>query len=168
MTTQQLHQLGESHRAEFQSFALQLTKDEERAKDLLQDAIYLAIKHRAGFQPGTNFRAWVKTIIRNSFLTAYRRSSRRSGLIAKDRPSQGWLSAGHVANRAESTLGAEEIMTRIERLPRIYREAFLLQFRGVKHKDIARRMGVPVGTIKSRVHTARRILSEQLSDYRID
>ncbi|MEL7163450.1 MAG: RNA polymerase sigma factor [Bacteroidota bacterium] len=163
MSIEEVKQLGQQHRSEFRALALTLTRDEERAKDLLQDAIYQILKHKDSFRPGTNFVAWVKTIIRNTFLSGYRRQQRRRTLVERDQPTGQWLGERTVDNSAESALGTEEIMDLIEQLPARYRQAFLLHYQGIKYREIALRTGVPIGTAKSRVHTARVQLRQWLT-----
>ena len=155
MTISQISNLGDRHRAELTGFALHLTQDAHQAQDLLQEAAYLAIKYRDSYRPGTNFLGWGKTIIRNTFISGYRRVKRRAGLLDRNHPTQTWISATAVSNEAESNLATQEIMATIHALPTVYRIPFLLHYRGVKYQDISRRLGIPVGTAKSRVHTAR-------------
>ena len=145
----------QTHYPEFRAFALHLTRDEERARDLLQDTIYLVLKNWRTFQEGSNFRAWVKTILRNVFLSGYRRVQRRADLINRDQPQSDWFGDAVAKNPVEGQLGADEIMGLIERLPNVNRRAFLLHYRGYRYHEIARMTGAPVGTAKSRVHSAR-------------
>lgn len=91
MTIEEIKYLGQSHQSEFRSLALTLTRDEDRARDLLQEAIYLVLKNRNSFRPGSNYVAWVKTIIRNTFISEYRRGKRRRELLDRDQPATGWL-----------------------------------------------------------------------------
>jgi RNA polymerase sigma-70 factor (ECF subfamily) len=142
--------------------ALSLTRDEEEAKDLLQEAIYLIIKHRSSYQSDANFVGWVMTVIRNTFKSNYRKEKRRAQLLDRDMPDGVWLGVRTTINPAPGALGAEEIMVMVNALPKIYREAFLLFYQGLKYKEIAVRTAVPIGTAKSRVFTARKILQEGL------
>jgi len=162
LTTTELQLLGQRHLPEFRAFALRLTADRDRAEDLIQDTLYLALKYRTSFQIGSNFRAWIKTIIRNTFISDYRRTKRRRDLLREERISGGYFSDRIIQNPAESNLGAEEIMKLIEEMPKIYRRAFLLFFQGMKYQEIAKLTGVPVGTAKSRVFTARKSLKALL------
>lgn len=162
MTQLQMQMLNRRYRSEFQFFALTLTRDEDRARDLLQEVSYLVLKHRANFRDGTNFVAWVKTIIRNTFISDYRQRKRRRSLVERDRPTGPWLGDQVVQNPAEQRMGVEEIMKLIHNLPNDYRRAFVLHLHGNKYREIAQITGVPVGTAKSRVFSARRLLKEQL------
>lgn len=168
MTITEFTRLGEQHLPEMEAQALRLTKNPEQAKDLLQEAAYWAYKNRLQYQPGTNFRAWAQAIIRNTFLSGYRRKKRRTELLQAKPPQQDWSTQEVTYNPAEGELGAQKIMKAIQELPVIYRHPFLLHFEGVKYKDISNRLGIPVGTAKSRVFTARTILKDQMvSLYRI-
>ncbi|MBC6995090.1 RNA polymerase sigma factor [Neolewinella lacunae] len=163
LTVQELKQMGQEHLPEFRALALQLTADRDAAEDLLQDTIFLILKYRDQFEAGSNFSAWVKTIIRNTFITDYRKKKRRKELLDKAKSLEFWTGDRITYNQAESSLGAEEIMGLIEALPSIYRRAFQLFCQGMKYQEIALLTGVPIGTAKSRVFTARQELKKQLS-----
>jgi RNA polymerase sigma-70 factor (ECF subfamily) len=162
MTPHEINRLSSRFYPEYRSFALNLTRDEESAADLLQEAIYLVLKNHERFTKGTNLQAWIKTIIRNTFISGYRKNKRRQEITEEHLHPNDWMNKTIANNPAESSLGAEEIMTRIEALPEIYRRAFLLHYNGIKYKDIAVLTNVPVGTAKSRVWTARNMLREQI------
>ena len=162
MTPEEIRYLSQRFHPEYRPFALPLTRDEDKAADLLQEAIYLVIKNHERFTQGTNLQAWIKTIIRNVFITGYRKGKRRQEIAEENVPANNWANQTTENNPAEATLGAEEIMARIDALPPIYRRAFRLHLNGIKYKDIATLTGVPVGTAKSRVWTARNMLRERL------
>lgn len=161
--------LGQRHLPEMEAQALRLTKNAEAAKDLLQEAAYWAFRNRTHFKEGTNFRAWSLAIIRNTFLSDYRKSKRRSDLLKEQPPQQGWSTGEITYNPAEGVLDAQTIMGIVQTLPVIYRHPFLLHFEGIKYREIANRLGIPVGTAKSRVFTARQLLRDKVDKlYRID
>lgn len=162
MTTEEIHYLSQRFHPEYRSFALTLTRDEDRASDLLQEAIYLIIKHHERFRQGTNLQAWIKTIIRNVFITSYRKGKRRQEIAEENIPGNNWSNLTATHNPAEGLLGAEDIQQHIEALPEIYRRAFRLHLNGIKYKDIATMTNVPVGTAKSRVWTARKMLKASI------
>jgi RNA polymerase sigma factor (sigma-70 family) len=140
-------------------FAITLTKDRETAQDLYQETLYKAFAHRDKYQPGTNIRAWLSTIMRNIFINDYRRAERKRlvmGAIAYTEKNSGW-SVG-----AEGTLRMKEINGALYRLPAIFKEACLLYLQGYKYQEIATALGEPLGTIKSRIHFARKMLQKQL------
>ncbi len=162
MTIQEIQILRNRHMTEFRQLAITLTRDEDRARDLLQEVNYLVFKHRRSFKSGTNFVAWVKAIIRNTFISDYRQRKRRRELVLRDQPVGPWFGNHVVSNPAESRMGVEEIMALISTLPDDYRRTFLLHLQGNKYREIAQIMQVPVGTAKSRVYAARTQLKAQL------
>lgn len=163
MTHQEIQHISHRFYPEYRPYALTLTRDEDQAADLLQEAIYLILKNHERFARGTNLQAWVKTIIRNVFITGYRKGKRRQEITEEQPPASNWSNQLSTPNPAESRLGAEEIMAQVESLPEIYRRAFLLHFNGMKYKDIATLTEVPIGTAKSRVWTARNMLREKIA-----
>lgn len=160
------HLAWQRHLPEFRAFALRLTHDEDRAGDLLQDAVYLVLKNWRSFQPGSSFTAWAKTILRNVFISGYRQQRRRGDLLDRDRPPHAWLTDTTTANDAEGGLSTSEILHLIEALPAANRRAFHLHLRGFRYHEIARLTDCPVGTAKSRVHSARKTLRRQLAHLR--
>ena len=163
MTPREIQHLSRRFYPEYRPFALHLTRDEDTAADLLQEAIYLVLKNHDRFGKGTNLQAWIKTIIRNTFISGYRKQKRRQEISEEHfHDENDWMNKTVAANPAEATLGAEEIERRIEQLPPIYRRAFRLHYQGMKYKDVATLTGVPVGTAKSRVWTARQLLRDKM------
>ncbi|HOY20679.1 MAG TPA: RNA polymerase sigma factor [Haliscomenobacter sp.] len=145
------------------SFALNLTKDEESARDLVQETAYKAFKYWHRYEPQTNLRAWLMTIMRNSFINEYRKRKRRQTL--NDSTNNDFLiDSGQqtVMNQGESGLMSEEILRVIEQLEDWVRIPFLMHFRGFKYEEIAEELEVPLGTIKSRIFFARQKLQAQM------
>lgn len=165
MSIEQVSILNLTYRAEFQSFALRMTHDVDRARDLLQEVNFQVVKNRNSFQPGTNFSAWVKRIIHNVFISEYRRTKRRAKILDQNRVSDGWLNNRTTDNQGVRALEEEDVSALINQLPDVYRNTFSMYFQGLSYQDIATRSKVPVGTIKSRLHKARKLLKEQLGDY---
>ena len=145
------------------SFALNLTKDEESARDLVQETAFKAFKYWDRYEPQTNLRAWLMTIMRNSFINEYRKRKRRQTL--NDNTSNDYLlDSGHqsVGNQGESTVMQEEIIKVVNTLEDWVRIPFLMHFRGFKYEEIANELEVPLGTIKSRIFFARQKLQAQM------
>lgn len=145
------------------AFALNLTKDRELAQDLVQETAYKAFKHRDRYEPQTNLRAWLMTIMRNSFINDYRKRKRRQTF--NDASENDYLlDSGHqtVNNLGESQMTLEELQQAIESLEDWMRVPFMLHFRGFKYEEIADELGLPIGTIKSRIFSARQKLQEQV------
>lgn len=145
------------------SFALNLTKDEESARDLVQETAFKAFKYRDRYEPQTNLRAWLMTIMRNSFINEYRKRKRRQTL--NDNTSNDYLlDSGQqtVANQGESSVMQEEIIKVVNTLEDWVRIPFLMHFQGFKYEEIADELEVPLGTIKSRIFFARQKLQAQM------
>ncbi|MEY3436997.1 MAG: RNA polymerase sigma factor [Sphingobacteriales bacterium] len=147
-------------------FAVTLTKDQETAKDLLQETMFRALANQEKYSVGTNIKAWLYTIMRNIFINNYRRKVKQNTIF--DKSTNDYLldyQQVSVANSAESSLRMKEIQTAIHNLPDIFRQPFMLYFEGFKYHEIADMLQEPLGTIKSRIHFARRLLKEQISKY---
>lgn len=145
------------------SFALKLTKDYQNAQDLFQDAATRGFRYCEKFETGTNFRAWMSTIIRNTFINRCRSNQKRRNL---SEPIESFTYAienqNIVANEGEANLRIQEVHQVLDQLSDIYRVPFLMHLQGYEYKDIAEHMEVPIGTIKSRLSTARSMLKTSL------
>lgn len=147
-------------------FANNLTRDTEEAKDLYQDTLHKALANEGKYNSGTNFKAWLYTIMRNIFINNYRRKVRQR-TIFDSTPGEVLLNHKQVTvvNNAESGLRIKEIKKAIQQLPEIFKTPFLLYFDGYKYNEIADMLDEPLGTVKSRIHFARKLLKEQISRY---
>ena len=147
-------------------FAVNLTRDKESAKDLVQETLYKAIANREKYINGTNIKAWLYTIMRNIFINDYRKKSKQH-VIFDTTPNDFLLDYNQsaISNLAESKLRLKEIQTAVYHLPSIFKEPFLLYFDGYKYHEIAGILHEPLGTIKSRIHFARKLLKKQISRF---
>jgi RNA polymerase sigma factor (sigma-70 family) len=147
-------------------FAINLTKDTEIAKDLFQETLYKALANEEKYNVGTNIKAWLFTIMRNIFINDYRRKAKQQTIFDSS-PNDQLLNyrQGAVSNTAETSLGLKEIYKAVYQLPDIFKTPFLLYFEGYKYHEIAMALNEPLGTIKSRIHFARKLLKEQISRY---
>ena len=147
-------------------FAVNLTKDNETAKDLYQETLYKALVNHEKYNTDTNIKAWLFTIMRNIFINDYRRRAKQQTIF--DNTVDDYLLNYNqltVANAAEANLKMKEINKAINSLPEIFRTPFLLYFDGYRYHEISRALNEPLGTIKSRIHFARKLLKEQISRY---
>jgi RNA polymerase sigma factor (sigma-70 family) len=147
-------------------FAITLTRDNETAKDLLQETMFRALANREKYNTGTNIKAWLYTIMRNIFINDYRRKAKQNTVL--DNSLNEFLINSNqlsVANSAESNLKMKEIQQAVYHLPDIFRNPFMLYFDGYKYNEIASLLKEPLGTIKSRIHFARKLLKEQLTRF---
>jgi len=147
-------------------FANNLTKDSETAKDLFQETLYKALANQEKYNVGTNIKAWLFTIMRNIFINDYRRKTKQQ-TIFDNTPNDFLLNYNQAAvfNQAEADLRIKEIYQAIHLLPEIFKTPFLLYFDGYKYHEIAEALNEPLGTIKSRIHFARKLLKEQIKRY---
>jgi RNA polymerase sigma factor (sigma-70 family) len=153
--------------AEFlKPFAITLTRDSEAAKDLFQETLFRALANKEKYNVGTNIKAWLYTIMRNIFINNYRRKSKQN-TIFDNTPNEFLLNQSQsvAANTAESTLRLKDIQSAVHNLPEIFRNPFLLYFDGFKYHEISKMMNEPLGTIKSRIHFARKLLKNQINRY---
>lgn len=147
-------------------FAITLTRDNETAKDLLQETMFRAFANKDKYNVGTNIKAWLYTIMRNIFINDYRRKAKQNTIL--DNSINDFLLDNNqlaVANDAESNLKMKEIQQAVYQLPDIFRNPFMLYFEGYKYNEIATLLKEPLGTIKSRIHFARKLLKEQLTRF---
>lgn len=149
-------------------FALNLTANDDDAKDLLQETLIKAITYKDKFTEATNLKAWLYTIMKNLFINNYRRTVKKRAMIdgSKD------LSQLYVAESAgprvtESYMNEKEVQKAISQLAREFRVPFRMYVEGYKYKEIAEYMGLPIGTIKSRIFFARQELMFKLKDFKL-
>ena len=146
------------HFPAMRSFAISLCRDTALAEDILQDAVIKALLNFDKFKTGTNLKAWLLTIVRNTFYSEMRRSGREIAEIEQDGPGATAIPPVH-----DGVLQLRDFRRVFCKLGVEYREALLLVGAlGFSYDEAARICGVPVGTIKSRVLRARRQLAEEL------
>ena len=147
-------------------FAINLTRDNEAANDLYQETLYKALANKEKYNVGTNIKAWLFTIMRNIFINDYRRKAKQK-TIFDSTPNEYLinLKQASISNAAESSMRMKEINKAIQELPEIFKTPFLLYFDGYKYNEIADVLHEPLGTIKSRIHFARKLLKEQISRF---
>jgi RNA polymerase sigma-70 factor (ECF subfamily) len=144
-------------------FAFTLTRDQESTKDLVQETLFRALANKEKYHIGTNIKAWMYTIMRNIFINNYRRKSKQQTIF--DHTANDFLIDTNqvaIANEAIATLNMKEVQEAIHSLPEIFRNPFLLYFDGYKYHEIADMLKEPLGTIKSRIHFARKLLKTQI------
>ena len=149
------------------NFALMLTSNRDDAMDLLQDTTLKALDNRDKYAENTNFKGWVFTIMRNIFINNYRRASRTATVV--DTTENLYflnLSQDSGLETPEGSLGAGEIMDAINEFSDDFRIPFTMHVQGYKYNEIAEKMNLPLGTIKSRIFLARKRLQQRFSDYR--
>ena len=166
MSAAEFNELLLSNADPLKPFAVSLTHDQEVAKDLFQETLYKALANQDKYSTGTNIKAWLFTIMRNIFINNYRRKAKQKTIF--DNTPEDYLinlKQASITNGAESNLRIKEIRTAIDHLPEIFKMPFLLYLDGYKYQEISGYLQEPLGTIKSRIHFARKLLKEQISRY---
>lgn len=148
-------------------FALKFTSDSDIAKDLVQDTMLNAIRYYGKFEQGTNLSGWLFTIMRNNFINSLRRNkttatlNRQSGELTYQ---QELVCA--TQNGGENRFVMGDIKTAINQLPELLYIPFMRHVEGYKYQEIAVELNTPIGTIKTRIFEARRLLKKQLHEYK--
>lgn len=146
--------------------AFRLTRDNEDANDLIQETVMKAFSNREKFAEGTNLKAWLFTIMKNTFITNYQRMVRRNTFIDTTNNLHYINSNDNIAeNLAYSSFAMKDINSAIGKLEEIYKKPFLMHFRGFKYYEIAEKLDIPIGTVKNRIHIARKELKQELRNY---
>lgn len=149
------------------SFAMKLTLDKDEAQDLVQDTTLKALNNEEKFVDNTNFKGWMLTIMRNIFINNYRKSSRENTMVDSSEDLYHLnLSQDSGFETPDGAYAVGEISTIISGFPADYREPFSLHVAGYKYEEIAEKLSMPLGTVKSRIFFTRKRLREILKDYR--
>lgn len=169
MTQIQFNNTLLSHKNNLRYYALSLTSNAEKSEDLLQETMLKALTYRDKFKENTNFKAWIYTIMRNTFINNYRRNVKRKNtfdFINNDKNLE--RSLNRVYPSPESIYNSKEIRASIESLEDAYRIPFNMFVEGYKYKEIAKELKLPLGTVKSRIFFTRKKLEQSLKDYAIN
>ena len=157
MSSQEFNSLVVTNAESLAPFAISLTRDHEAAKDLCQETLCRAFIYKEKYQTGTNIKAWLYTIMRNIFINDYRRNVRKKLVME----TIGYYEPAYTPVHS-SGIFLKEIQASIYNLPGIFKNACLLYFQGYKYQEIAEALNEPLGTIKSRIHFARKLLQKQI------
>lgn len=147
-------------------FAYKLTADKEEANDLLQETSLKALDNEDKYMPDTNFKGWMYTIMRNIFINNYRRIVREQTFVDQtDNLYHLNCRKTPVLPSAEGTYDLKEMHRIVNSLPRDYKVPFSMHVSGFKYREIADRLGLPLGTVKSRIFFTRQRLQQELKDF---
>ncbi len=143
-------------------FAMKLTKNREEAKDLLQETATRAFGNLKRFKKGTNFKAWISTIMHHSFVNHYRRKKTRE--VGADTVKVQFYGQGNKSTfaNAHSKIMMKELMSLVNGLAVDYKDPFLMHYEGYSYKEISKKLGLRMGTVKSRIFYARQRLQEKI------
>ncbi len=167
MGTQEFQNKLMSLQGNLLNFAYMLTSNRDNAYDLLQDTTLKALDNENKYVDNTNFKGWVFTIMRNIFINNYRRVARSATVIDQTEDLYHLnLSQDSGLETPEGSFGANEIADAINEFPDEYRIPFSMHVAGYKYNEIAEKMNLPLGTVKSRIFFARKKLQTRFADYR--
>lgn len=156
-----------SVQTELLNFAYKLTADREEANDLLQETSLKALDNEDKYTAETNFKGWIYTIMRNIFINNYRKALRDQTYV--DQTDNQFYLNQNIDIEGDSTEGSydlKEIRRIVNALPKEYRIPFSMYVSGFKYREIADKLGLPLGTVKSRIYFTRQKLQEELKDFR--
>ena len=154
--------------------AMRYTRNPEDAQDLVQDTYAKAYTSFHQFEPGTNLKAWLYRVLTTTFINNYRKDQRRPQ--TSDSELEDWQLAeasSHTSDQGKSTedvvlenLPDSDIKNALAQIPEEFRMVvYLADVEGFSYKEIAEIVGVPTGTVMSRLHRGRKQLREKLTDY---
>jgi RNA polymerase sigma-70 factor (ECF subfamily) len=155
------------------NFAYRLTLDSDDAKDLLQDTYLKAFRFIDSFQQGTNAKAWLFRILKNSFINDYRKKSKEPSKVDYQEV-ESFYNSEDVDRQITPDLRVEalqdmigdEISIALNSLDVDFRTVIILcDLEGFKYEEMAKILDIPIGTVRSRLHRARNLLKEKLSEY---
>lgn len=144
-------------------FSLSLTRDRDDAYDLLQESMLRALTYRDKFREGTDFKAWMFTITKNTFINGHRRKKRTARIMDHVERLRDHMRMVESPATTESRVRMSEIQGALGRLDDIFRTPFEMHNAGYKYHEIADQLSIPVGTVKSRIHQARHRLQGMLA-----
>jgi RNA polymerase sigma-70 factor (ECF subfamily) len=155
--------------------ALRMTRSEADAEDLVQETFIRAFRFRDQFTLGTNMKAWLFRILTNTFINTYRRKSAQPEVTDLEGVDEFSLYRRMADDRAASSspdpeaellksVVDTEVTDALEELPEKFRTTVLLDVEGFSYKEIAEMLGIPIGTVMSRLHRGRKFLQKRLYD----
>ena len=167
MTTMEFNNKLISMENRLERFALSLTANREEAKDLLQETYLKALSSKDKFIEFTNFEAWAYTIMKNTFINNYRKAVRQNTIVDTTKDLY-YLNNSKESNfdKPDSRIQHKEINKHINRLQDELKVPFLMHTQGYKYKEIAEKLDLKIGTVKSRIFFTRKKLMESLADYK--
>jgi RNA polymerase sigma-70 factor (ECF subfamily) len=155
------------------NFGYRLTLDQDDAKDLVQDTYLKAYRFIESFQKGTNAKAWLFRILKNSFINDYRKKSKEPSKVDYQEVET-YYNSEDVDRQITPDLRVEslkdmigdEISNALNALDVDFRTVIILcDLEGFKYEEMAKILDIPIGTVRSRLHRARQLLKEKLSEY---
>ena len=166
MSTLEFNQLLVSQSDFLRGFALGFTRNGPDADDLVQDTMVKALRYKNNFKEGTNMKGWLYTIMRNIFINNYKRKKFQNTILDTT-DNQYFLNSGSMQSDTVTTvINEQDIPGEIDNLKPEFKVPFNMFMEGFHYDEIAEELGIPMGTVKSRIFHARRKLSAQLKAFR--
>lgn len=166
MTAIEFSKVVTNERSALRNYAYQLTRDLNDAHDLVQETMLKAFTNKDKFKEGTNLKGWLYTIMKNSFINNYRRFIKRASLISSSENAYEMDSLSPAAfNKGEDRFMMKDLKAAVDSLPDDLRKTFTMNFSGFKYHEIAEILNIPIGTVKTRIFVARKILRTRLKAY---
>ncbi|SFC81337.1 RNA polymerase sigma-70 factor, ECF subfamily [Parapedobacter composti] len=167
MTRFEFNTLVVQHSESLRGYALHFTRDDEDANDLVQDTMLKAVAYHSRFKEGTNLKGWLYTIMKNTFINNYRRFIKTSTIVSQsDEIPSAHLMHSATTNGGESKFVMEDIKGAMAGLADEYYIPFSMYFEGYKYHEISEHLHLPIGTVKTRIHVARKLMKKTLEPYR--
>ncbi|MBD1423034.1 RNA polymerase sigma factor [Sphingobacterium chuzhouense] len=149
------------------AYARNFTRDQDDANDLVQDTLLKAVTYFKNFKEGTNLKGWLYTIMKNTFINNYRRVVKTNSFITKEEEiTSANLVVSATKNRGENKFVMEDINHALSNLSEDYYVPFTMYFEGYKYHEISDHLNIPIGTVKTRIHVARKVMKKTLSAYK--
>jgi len=164
------------HKDILYNFALRTTGNADDAKDLLQETFMKAFRFWDKYEKGTNIRAWLFRIMKNSYINRYRKVTREPGMVDYDDVENFYDSvrdnstdSNDLQKRLYSNMLSDEVTSALQSLPEDFRTVLILcDIEQLTYEEISDFLNCPIGTVRSRLHRGRKMLEEKLRDYALE
>ena len=168
MTSLDFNNLVYTASKSLKSPAFKFTRNTDDANDLIQETLLKALKNKDSFKQGTNIKAWLFIIMKNTFISKYHKVDKRNKLVDPINDQYELTSTNTIAyNDGAQKVNIDEIQNAIAKLDEELKKPFMMHFQGFKYEEIADALKKPMGTIKNRIHVARKFLMNELKDFKI-
>jgi len=158
------------------NFALRTTGDKDDAHDLLQETFMKAFRFWDKYEKGTNIRAWLFRIMKNTYINRYRKETREPGMVDYDDVENFYdlirddsTDSNDLQKRMYNNMLSDEVIDALQSLPEDFRTVVILcDIEELTYDEISEFLNCPIGTVRSRLHRGRKMLEEKLHDYAKD
>jgi RNA polymerase sigma-70 factor (ECF subfamily) len=161
------------HKNDLYNYALAIARNSDDAQDLVQETYFKAYKNYHQFEGGTNSKAWMFMILKNTFINNYRKLKREPSKVDYDEIEDIYENIKSEQSKDNnldldfySNLFDDDLSSALAKLPEKMKEAFLLSdLEGYSYEEISEIVDIPIGTVRSRLHRARKLLQDELFGY---